>query len=197
MSKSLNQSAENSIAQTQRWVEEIVLGHNFCPFAHKPARSGTIRYAASPARAEQNLVDDLIAELCLLRDTDQTTLETTILVAPFVLADFLAYNQFLDVVDSLLDELEMEGVIQVASFHPQYQFADLAPDDVRNYTNRSPYPLFHLIREDSVAQARATYPDVASIPTRNMAYLEQLGLAEAKARLAACTEVVEKPRACD
>lgn len=193
MTKSDNQSDENSIVQTRRWVEEIVLRHNFCPFAHKPARSGAIRYAASPARAEQNLVDDLIAELCLLRDTDPATLETTILVAPFVLADFLAYNEFLDIVDSLLDELALEGVIQVASFHPQYQFADLTPDDVRNYTNRSPYPLFHFIREDSVAHARATYPDVESIPTRNMAYLEKLGLAEAKAQLAACTEVVEKP----
>lgn len=189
----LERPRDTGIAQTQRWVDEVVLRNNFCPFAHKPARDGTIRYVSSQAKDEQSLADDIISELMFLKEADKAVTETTMIVAPFVLAAFSDYNQFLDVVDTIIDELELDGFFQVASFHPQYQFADLGPDDVRNYTNRSPYPMFHIIREESVALVRATYPGVAEIPTQNMACLEKLGLAQAESTLAACRNIADLP----
>ncbi len=181
-------SAEQAIAAARCWVEQVVIKHNFCPFAHKPARNNTIRYVASLAQSADALVEDFINELTLLRDADHTKTETTVLVAPNCLQDFDDYNQFLDLVDVLIEQFSLQGIIQVASFHPDYQFADLEKDDVRNYTNRTPYPMFHLILEESIEHARETYPDVDEIPENNMRLLQSLGLAEAKRQLAACAK---------
>ncbi len=176
------------IAETRCWVENVVVHHNLCPFAHKPARNQTIRYVCTQASNENDLVDDLINELMLLRDADHAKLETTILVVPNCLQAFDDYNQFLNVVDMLIEQFALQGVIQVASFHPDYQFADLDEGDVRNYTNRSPYPMFHLILEENVEQARATYPDVEAIPENNMKLLKGLGIDEVRRQLEVCRQ---------
>ncbi len=177
-----------ALAAARCWVEQVVIKHNFCPFAHKPARNNVIRYVASMADNEEALVEDIINELMLLRDAQKGEHETTVLVAPNCLHDFHAYNQFLDLVDVLIEQFHLQGIIQVASFHPDYQFADLDADDVRNYTNRTPYPLFHLILEDDIEHARNTYHDVEAIPETNMRVLEEMGLEEAKRQLAECTK---------
>ena len=182
-------SEQSVLAQTRCWVESVVIKHNFCPFAHKPFKNDKIRMVACMSDQAETLVEQLFKELQYLNEADHERVETTLLVAPNCLQDFLDYNQFLDVVDAVLDQLDLNGIIQVASFHPQYQFADLDADDVRNYTNRSPYPTFHLILEDSIEQARATYPDVDGIPERNMQLLLEMGLAEAQRQLQACVEV--------
>lgn len=179
-------SEDQVIAETRCWVEQMVIRHNFCPFAHKPARNNAIRYVVSETDNEDGLVEELVNELLLLRDADHERVETTVLVAPNCLQRFEDYNQFLDVVDMLIEQFALQGVIQVASFHPDYQFADLERDDVRNYTNRSPYPMFHLILEESIERARATYPDVEAIPENNMKLLLELGLDEVKRQVDLC-----------
>ena len=171
----MHTEGDQVIEQTKKWLEKFVIKHNLCPFAVKPFRDNRIRYVNCSASNEKELADILIDEILLLRDMDPEKTETTLVIAPFVLVDFLDYNQFLNVVDSIIDELNVEGVIQVASFHPDYQFADLGKDDVRNYTNRSPYPMFHLIREDSIEKAREMM-DTESIPDRNMQLLMDIGL---------------------
>ena len=166
---------EKVIDATKKWLEQFVIKHNFCPFAVKPFRDKRIRYVSYPVCNEKDLTDKLIYEILLLKGADPQEIETTLVIAPLMLADFLDYNQFLNVVDSIIDELQVEGIIQVASFHPEYQFADLGKDDVRNYTNRSPYPMFHLIREGSIEKAREMM-DTESIPDRNMDLLMKLGI---------------------
>jgi len=177
----MNVSDEHALKQkvifeTKQWIEKIIIAHNFCPFAKKPFTQETIHYAVSKATDSEAVVDDLVDELLNLHNTPSTEIETSILIIPNALNDFEEYNQFLDVVDSALEELDLIDIIQVASFHPDYYFADLDPDDVRNYTNRSIYPMFHLIREDSVEHARATYRDVEDIPEKNMELLVEMGL---------------------
>jgi len=168
-----NQHIENKV---KRWLESVVIRYNFCPFAKKPFKQNKIRFITSKATAAEILVDDLIDELLLLSQVDIEEIETSIVIAPEIFSDFDEYNQFGAVLDQLISSLKLQGIIQIATFHPDYQFADLSPDDVRNYTNRSPYPLFHLIREDSVEKARAVYADIEDIPTKNMDKLEQMGL---------------------
>lgn len=182
---------ERIIAETRAWVKEIVIRHNLCPFAHKPFRNEVIRYSLSAATTEDELMDDLIDELLLLRDADTSKVETTILIAPDCFRDFGHYNQFLDVVDMLIGQFGLEGTIQVASFHPDYQFADLDADDVRNYTNRSLYPMFHLILEESIERARNSHPDVEGIPDTNMELLERIGLEEIRRQQQACHQEKE------
>lgn len=177
---------ERIIAETRAWVKEIVIRHNLCPFAHKPFRNDVIRYTLSAATTEDALMDELIDELLLLRDADISKLETTLLIVPDCFRDFDHYNQFLNVVDMLIGQFGLEGTIQVASFHPDYQFADLDFDDARNYTNRSLYPMFHLILEESIERARNSHPDVEGIPETNMALLEEIGLEEIKRQQQAC-----------
>jgi len=181
-------SEEQAIAAARCWVEQVVIKHNFCPFAHKPARNNAIRYAASMVQSEEALVEALMSEVIRLRDADHAVHETTVLVAPNCLRDFHDYNQFLDWVDVLIEQLHLQGIIQVASFHPDYQFADLDAEDVRNYTNRTPHPLFHLILEEDIEQARNSYPDVEAIPDTNMRLLEAMGLEEAQRQLTACCQ---------
>jgi len=172
----MNDEDHQAITRTRNWVEKFVIKHNFCPFAGKPMLQDKIRITTSDVSNEKDIIDDLVIELTKIKDTAASELETTLLVMTNCLDKFEDYNQFLDVVDAILEEMELIGEIQVASFHPRYQFADLTVDDVRNYTNRSPYPMFHLIREDSVEKARESYPDVDEIPDRNMELLETLGL---------------------
>ncbi|MDG6348351.1 DUF1415 domain-containing protein [Luteimonas sp. 8-5] len=163
------------IAETQRWLERAVIGLNLCPFAKAVHAKGQVRYVLSAATTPEALLEQLAGELLLLRDTPAVQVDTTLLVHPDVLGDFLDYNDFLDQADALVAGLGLEGVLQVASFHPQYQFAGSEPDDIANCTNRSPYPTLHLLREDSVERAVAAYPDPDAIIDRNIQTLTDLG----------------------
>jgi hypothetical protein len=172
------------IRPVRHWVETVVVGLNLCPFAKRELVNDRVRFSVSDAETEEQLLADLQAELELL-DNDEAV-ETTLLIHPGVLQDFFDYNQFLNYVDRLLMQMELEGVYQVASFHPDYQFSGTRPDDVENYTNRSPYPMLHLIREDSLERAIASYPDPDRIPERNIELLESLGRDKMQALLQAC-----------
>jgi hypothetical protein len=163
------------IAKTQAWLEKAVIGLNLCPFAKAVHVKRQVRYVVSDATSEEALLADLLHELETLYDADPDEVETTLLIHPYVLADFLDYNQFLEVADAAVSELELDGEIQVASFHPDYQFADSGPDDIENFSNRAPYPTLHLLRETSVAKAVAAFPDAARIYQHNIETLRALG----------------------
>jgi hypothetical protein len=163
------------IDDTRRWIERAVIGLNLCPFAKAVVAKSQVRYVLSDATTSGALLDVLGVELALLRDTPATDIDTTLIVHPQVLTDFLDYNDFLDSADALVAELGLEGTLQVASFHPHYQFAGTDAEDIENATNRSPYPTLHLLREDSVSRAVAAYPDPDAIIERNVATLQQLG----------------------
>ncbi len=169
-------SPRGVIATTQRWLERAVIGLNLCPFAKAVHVKGQIRYAVSDARTAEELCQDLVSELERLRDASPEEVDTTLLIHPWVLDDFLEYNDFLDVADVALEELDLVGEIQIASFHPQYQFADAASNDISNYTNRSPYPTLHLLRETSIDRAVAAFPDASEIFELNIDTMQQLGL---------------------
>ncbi|HST44399.1 MAG TPA: DUF1415 domain-containing protein [Luteimonas sp.] len=170
-------STQDPIGDMQRWLDRAVIGLNLCPFAKAVVVRGQVRFVLSEATTADALLADLGDELVHLRDTPVAALDTTLIVHPGVLADFLDYNDFLDSADALVEELDLDGVLQVASFHPRYQFAGSAPDDIENFTNRAPYPTLHLLREDSVARAVAAYPDPGVIIERNVATLRALGMA--------------------
>jgi hypothetical protein len=163
------------IADTTRWLERAVIGLNLCPFAKAVHVKGQIRYVVSKATTVEDLAEDLHRELEFLAEASTEIVDTTLLVHPNVLTDFLDYNDFLDVADSMVNELDLEGIIQVASFHPQFQFDGTFADDITNYTNRSPYPTLHLLREDSVERAAAAFPDELAIADTNIKTLEKLG----------------------
>lgn len=163
------------IATTHQWLERAVIGLNLCPFAKAAYVKQRVRFTVSAATTDEALLDDLILALQDLHAADPADCETTLLIHPHALKDFLDYNDFLDAADAAIDKLGLEGVIQVASFHPQYQFAGTEIDDIENHTNRAPYPLLHLLREDSIEQAVESYPDVDDIPQRNIATLRRLG----------------------
>ncbi len=164
-------------ADTLAWLERAVIGLNLCPFAKAVHAKGQVHLAISTARDADGVDTHLRAELRDLLALDAAVRDTTLLVLPHALADFLDFNDFLDRADVALDALDLEGEIQIASFHPDYQFAGTAPDDVTNCSNRSPYPILHLLREDSVERAVEAFPDAAEIFERNMATLRALGLA--------------------
>ena len=164
------------IAATRAWVEQAIIGLNLCPFARAVYVKDQVRFVVSPARAVGALRDDLEAELRHLMAMPAAVVETTLLIHPHVLSDFLDYNDFLDVADASIQRLELAGVIQVASFHPRYQFAGTEPDDVTNYTNRSPFPVLHLLREESVERAIAAFPGVDQIYQHNLDAMRRLGL---------------------
>ncbi len=164
-----------SITETRAWIERVVIGLKLCPFAPTPALKGTIRYAMSEAETSEALLEDLAAELQRLVDAPPERIETTVLVHPRVLQDFADFNDFLDIADEALQTMGLEGEIQIASFHPQYQFAGTGFDDIGNETNRSPYPTLHLLREESVARAVDAFGDTRSISAANLATLEKLG----------------------
>jgi len=163
------------LADTRRWLEKAVIGLNLCPFAKAVYVKEQVRFVVSDATTPEQLVEQLGEELVLLRDTPAEQVDTTLLVHPLVLGDFLDYNDFLDQGDALVEALELDGILQVASFHPGYQFADSRPDDIENYSNRAPYPILHLLREDSVSRAVDAYPDADVIVERNYATLRRLG----------------------
>jgi hypothetical protein len=167
--------SDDPIADTQRWLERAVIGLNLCPFAKAVHAKGQIRWVLSDASTPQALLAELGEELALLRDADPEAVDTTLIVHPQVLQDFVDYNDFLGDADALVEAMDLDGVLQVASFHPQYQFADSGPDDIENYTNRSPYPTLHLLREDSVSRAVEAFPDPDVIVERNVETLRKLG----------------------
>ena len=163
------------IEVTQTWLEKAVIGLNLCPFAKAVHVKQQIRWVLSSAQDTEALLADLVAELQALAEADPELIDTTVLVHPQVLADFADYNDFLDLADAALVELELDGVLQIASLHPDYQFEDTEKDDISNFSNRSPYPTLHLLREDSVDRAVAAMPDAEHIYERNIETLEALG----------------------
>lgn len=163
------------IGQTQIWLERAVIGLNLCPFAKSVFVRKQVRYALSAARTADELLDELANELNRLRDTPPAELDTTLLIHPLAMTDFLDYHFFLAEVDALNRKLDFDGVFQIASLHPQYEFAGSEPDDIANFTNRSPYPTLHLLRESSIDRAVAAFPDAASIFERNIETMEKLG----------------------
>jgi uncharacterized protein len=165
----------NAITATRHWLEQAVIGLNLCPFARAVHVKRQIRWVESPARAEQELREDLVRELQYLAAADAETVDTTLLIHPHVLNDFLDYNNFLDVADAAIEALGLTGVLQVASFHPDYRFEGTAADDVDNFSNRSPHPMLHLLREDSISRAIAAFPEAATIYERNVQTLRRLG----------------------
>ena len=167
--------AARVIAETRAWVDRAVIGLNLCPFAKAPQAKGLVRYVASAATDPAALLADLINELERLAESKPEKLETTLLIHPGVLADFADYNDFLGVAEETVAELDLEGVIQVASFHPDYQFDGSQADDIGNATNRSPYPSLHLIREESIDRAVEAFPEAETIYETNIATLEKLG----------------------
>ena len=160
---------------TRLWLEKAVIGLNLCPFAKAVHAKRQVRYVVSHADGEEALLADLMHELQLLAAADPGDVDTTLLMHPRVLGDFLDYNAFLDLADAAVEELGLDGFLQVASFHPDYQFADSEPDDIANYSNRSPYPTLHLLREESVDKAVAAFPEAERIYEANIETLRKLG----------------------
>ena len=163
------------IAATVRWMEKAVIGLNLCPFAKAVHVKRQIRYVVSDAATPEALLEQLMDELQHLADADPEKLDTTLLIHPNVLQDFEDYNEFLDVADAALEDMQLDGELQVASFHPEYQFADTEKNDIDNYTNRSPYPTLHLLREESVERAVDAFPEASEIFEKNIATLRALG----------------------
>ncbi len=166
---------ENIIASTTTWLERAVIGLNLCPFAKAVYVKQQIRFVVSRAVDADGLLETLVSELHFLAEADPEKIDTTLLIHPYVFSDFLDYNDFLDVADAALVELGLEGELQVANFHPQFQFADTDPDDIANYTNRSPFPTLHLLREESVARAVVAFPEASDIFGKNIQTLRELG----------------------
>jgi hypothetical protein len=168
---------EDIIALTRSWVEHAVIGLNLCPFANAVARKEQIEYRISHASEPETLLQDLSLALKTLIDTPAERLDTLLLIHPWALNDFLDFNDFLGLTEDLLDQTGLSGIVQIASFHPQYQFADAAADDVTNATNQSPFPTLHLLREDSLDRAIAAMPDTDHIVEHNLALMRRLGKA--------------------
>ncbi len=164
------------IDAVRTWVDKAVIGLNLCPFAKAVQVKQQIRYVVSHATDEIALAADLLEELRLLQSADRQQLETTLLIVPDMLADFLDFNDFLEIADATAAEDEFADAFQVAAFHPLWQFADTEPEDVGNYTNRSPYPVLHVLREDSLDEAIAAYSDPSDIYERNIRTLQTLGV---------------------
>ncbi len=164
---------EETVLSVRQWVKTFVLEMNLCPFAKYEMLNNRVRFATTNAITEEQLLVSLQDELELLNS--DPSVETTLLIHSQVLQDFYAYNQFLSDADRLLVEMGLDGIYQIASFHPDYQFGGTNPDDAENFTNRSPYPLLHLIREASLERAIAAYPDVDQVPVRNVALMNSLG----------------------
>ena len=160
---------------TRQWLEKAVIGLNLCPFAKAPHVKNLVRISVSQARHLDGFLEDLDRELQLLGDTPADELETTLLVHPALFPDFDTFNQMLDIADAAVVDNGLEGIVQIAPFHPDFQFEGTDSDDISNYTNRSPYPTLHLIREDSIAKAAQAFPDASAIFERNIALLEEMG----------------------
>ena len=167
----------DAVCQDMRvWLERAVIGLNLCPFAKSVHVKGQIHWVVSAAGEAGTLRDELRLELLELAAADPEVRDTTLLMAPWCLNDFLDFNDFLDEADALLQELDLQGVLQIASFHPQYRFAGTSPEDITNYSNRAPYPTLHLLREASIDRAVDAFPEAEMIYERNMQRLRELGL---------------------
>jgi len=175
------QKIETSV---RKWLDTFVVGMNLCPFAKRELVKQRVRFTVTEAATEDELLQALQAELELLNA--DPSIETTLLIHPAVLGDFLDYNQFLDIADALLLQMELDGVYQVASFHPDYQFGGTAPWEAENYTNRAPYPILHLLREESLDRVLGDNPDADEIPQRNIDLMNSMGEEKLKALLAEC-----------
>lgn len=168
-------SDEEVIAQTKVWLERAVIGLNLCPFAKSVHIKNQIRYVVSPAQTPEELAADLVAELEVLAEANPEKIDTTLLIHPYVMQDFLDFNDFLEVADATVEELDLDGILQVASFHPEYQFEGTEFDDIDNYTNRAPFPTLHLLREESIDKAVAAFPEAEEIYEKNIQTLRALG----------------------
>ena len=172
----MNQSDTTRIIQvTQAWLQHAVIGLNLCPFAKSVYVKNQIEYQVSTASDENILLDELKLALIKLIETPASTIDTSLLIHPYVLHDFLDYNDFLYQADDLLHDLKLDGVLQIASFHPDFQFADENKEDMSHCTNRSPYPMLHLLREDSLDQAISAKPEWEEIVANNIATMNNLG----------------------
>jgi hypothetical protein len=180
------------VAATRTWMERAVIGLQLCPFARAVYVNEQVRYVVSDAPTTAALRAALERELHTLKQTDASVLDTTLLIHPQVLTDFLDYNDFLEVAEATVEALGLSGVVQIASFHPAYQFVGTTSDDVTNFTNRSPYPMLHLLREDSVSRAVAAFPDASTIYQRNLETMRRLG-AHGWAALGLEAPVIEAP----
>jgi hypothetical protein len=176
------QAIEKVQQETQFWLEKAVIGLNLCPFAKSVHVNNRLRYVVSQADSPEALLRELAHELLSLMRADPDEIETTLLIHPRVLTDFLDFNDFIGAADALVEDLELDGTLQIASFHPDYQFGGTEPDDVSNYTNRSPYPTLHLLRESSIERATETMADTDAIYEANMQTLERIGLEGWQAR---------------
>jgi hypothetical protein len=174
----------DALVATRHWLEQVVIGLNLCPFARGVHVKRQIRWVESPARDTESLLADLARELRFLAAADPASVDTTLLVHPHVLNDFLDYNDFLDVADAAVERLGLGGVLQVASFHPDYRFEGTEPDDAGNLSNRSPFPTLHLLREESIDRAVAAYPEASAIYERNIETLRRLGVERWRALMA-------------
>ncbi|AOX99313.1 DUF1415 domain-containing protein [Jeongeupia sp. USM3] len=166
---------QHVIDATRDWLEKAVIGLNLCPFAKAVYVKEQVRYVVSEARHLDAFLEELDRELDLLAASDPERIDTTLLIHPTLFDDFLVFNDVVGIAEEAVGEHGLDGVLQVASFHPRFQFAGTEPDDIGNYTNRSPYPTLHLLREDSIARATAAFPDASVIFERNIATLEKLG----------------------
>ncbi|MFP5408033.1 MAG: DUF1415 domain-containing protein [Gammaproteobacteria bacterium] len=165
------------VAAMREWIEKAVIGLNLCPFAKAVYVKNQVRLVVSTARHLDGLLEDLDRELDFLAAADPDEIDTTLLIHPTLLPDFLDFNDFMQLAEAAVDEHGLDGVIQIASFHPNFQFEDTAPDDLGNYTNRAPFPTLHLLREASIARAVAAFPEAETIYQRNIETLQHLGLA--------------------
>ena len=177
-------SNDDLILAVRRWVETVVIDLNLCPFAKRELIANRVRFVVVDAVTEEQLLEALATELALLGQT--IDIETTLVIHPNVLNDFLHYNQFLDSADRLLLRLQLEGEFQIASFHPEYQFAGTEPEDAENFTNRSPYPILHLLRESSLEKVIANTPDVDQVPLRNIETMNRVGAETLRSTLQSC-----------
>ena len=171
-------TSETIIITVKKWLENIVIGLNLCPFAKKELIKNRIRFVVCEKESEEELLLSLNQELEHIFAHDNV--ETSLIILPNILQSFEDYNQFLDLADALIQQMDFEGEFQIASFHPDYQFADTEFDDVENYTNRSPYPILHILREASLEKAIDAYPDVENIPEKNIALLRSMGTDKVK-----------------
>jgi hypothetical protein len=174
---------EQIVAATRGWIASMVIGLNLCPFARRVFEGDKIRYLVSGAEDEEALRTDLARELAALAAAPLASVETTLLIHPRVLNNFFDYNEFLGGADRLLAELGLAGTLQIASFHPDYQFAGTDPDAAENYTNRSPFPMLHLLREESISAVAGDPGELLEIPRRNIETLRRLGTKSIREKL--------------
>ncbi|GHB63239.1 hypothetical protein GCM10008107_10420 [Psychrosphaera saromensis] len=174
MNDNNNKQIEDAEAQTWQWLDKAVIGLNLCPFAKKPRANNQIKLVISQADNSNDLTNDLLAELDFLTNTPAEQTDTTVIVIPNFLTDFTDYLHVLDVADMLIDQMGYRGTFQLASFHPNYQFDGTEPNDAENLTNTAPFPMLHLIREDSMEKVLTKYPDPESIPVNNIKTVESL-----------------------